>query len=69
MNGTSFSTLSSDTLPRLVGVIFRRMMPCACAAVRAADYEAEFSQSGANAVIASAERFIIKAVAILSAEE
>jgi len=31
----------------------------------AADYEAEFSQSGAKAVIASAERFIGKAVAIL----
>lgn len=35
----------------------------------AADYEAEFSQSGANATIASAERFIHKAVAILNAEE
>ena len=35
----------------------------------AADYEAEFSQSGAKAVIASAERFITKAVAILSAKE
>jgi uncharacterized protein (UPF0332 family) len=31
----------------------------------AADYEAEFSQSGAKAVIASAEKFIEKAVAIL----
>jgi len=31
----------------------------------AADYEAEFSQSGAKAVIASAERFIEKATAIL----
>ena len=30
-----------------------------------ADYEAEFSQSGAEAVIASAERFIEKAMAIL----
>ena len=30
-----------------------------------ADYEAEFSQSGAKAVIASAERFIEKATAIL----
>jgi len=36
---------------------------------QAADYEAEFSQSGAKAVIASAERFIEKAVAILSVEE
>ena len=35
----------------------------------AADYEAEFSQSGAKAVIASAERFIEKAVAILDVEE
>ena len=35
----------------------------------AADYEAEFSESGAKTVIASAERFIKKAVAILSAEE
>ena len=35
----------------------------------AADYEAEFSQSGAEAVIASAERFIEKAMAILNAEE
>jgi uncharacterized protein (UPF0332 family) len=32
---------------------------------QAADYEAEFSQSGAKAVIASAERFIEKATAIL----
>jgi uncharacterized protein (UPF0332 family) len=31
----------------------------------AADYEAEFSQSGAKAVIASAEKFIEKATAIL----
>ena len=31
----------------------------------AADYEAEFSQSGAKAVIASAEKFIQKAAAIL----
>ena len=31
----------------------------------AADYEAEFSQSGAKAVIASAERFIEKAMVIL----
>jgi len=35
----------------------------------AADYEAEFSQSGAKAVIASAERFIEKTVAILNVEE
>ena len=35
----------------------------------AADYEAEFSQSGAKAVIVSAERFIIKAVAILNVKE
>ena len=35
----------------------------------AADYEAEFSQSGARAVIASAEKFIEKAVAILNVEE
>jgi len=35
----------------------------------AADYEAEFSQSGAKAVIVSAERFIIKAVAILNIKE
>lgn len=32
---------------------------------QAADYEAEFSQSGAKAVIASAEKFIEKAAAIL----
>jgi len=32
----------------------------------AADYEAEFSESGAKAVITSAERFIKKASAILS---
>ena len=31
----------------------------------AADYEAEFSPSGAKAVIASAEKFIEKATAIL----
>jgi len=31
----------------------------------AADYEAEFSQSGAKAVIASAEKFIEKAISIL----
>ncbi|MCJ7654839.1 MAG: hypothetical protein MUO97_05990 [Dehalococcoidia bacterium] len=31
----------------------------------AADYEAEFSQSGARAVIASAEKLIEKATAIL----
>ena len=31
-----------------------------------ADYEAKFSQSGAKAVIASAERFIEKAMAILN---
>ena len=36
---------------------------------QAADYEAEFSQSGAKAVIASAGRFIEKAVAILNVEE
>ena len=35
----------------------------------AADYEAEFSQSGAKAVIASAERFIEKAVTILGIKE
>ena len=35
----------------------------------AADYEAEFSQSGAKAVIASAERFVQKAIAMLSSEE
>jgi len=35
----------------------------------AADYEAEFSQSGAKAVIGSAERFIEKATAILNVEE
>ena len=35
----------------------------------AADYEAEFSQSGAKAVIASAERFIEKAAAILDISE
>ena len=35
----------------------------------AADYEAEFSQSRAKAVIASAGRFIEKAVAILNVEE
>ena len=35
----------------------------------AADYEAEFSQSGAKAVIASAERFIEKVVAILDISE
>ena len=35
----------------------------------AADYEAEFSQSGAKAVIASAGRFIEKAMAILNVEE
>lgn len=34
-----------------------------------ADYEAEFSQSGAKAVIASAERFIEKAAAILDVSE
>ena len=36
---------------------------------QAADYEAEFSQSGTEAVIASAERFIQKAVAILNVKE
>jgi len=35
----------------------------------AADYEAEFSQSGAKAVIASAEKFIVKAIAILGIRE
>jgi uncharacterized protein (UPF0332 family) len=35
----------------------------------AADYEAEFSQSGAKAVIASAGKFIEKAMAILNVEE
>ena len=35
----------------------------------AADYEAEFSQSGAEAVLASAEKFIQKAMAILNIEE
>ena len=35
----------------------------------AADYEAEFSQSGANAVIVSAEKFIEKAMAILGIDE
>jgi len=35
----------------------------------AADYEAEFSQSGAKAVIASAEKFIEKATAILGISE
>jgi len=35
----------------------------------AADYEAEFSQSGAKAVIASAEKFIEKAAAILGVSE
>jgi len=35
----------------------------------AADYEAEFSQSGAKAVIASAERFTAKAAAILDISE
>jgi uncharacterized protein (UPF0332 family) len=35
----------------------------------AADYEAEFSKSGAKAVIASAEKFIEKATAILSASD
>jgi uncharacterized protein (UPF0332 family) len=34
-----------------------------------ADYEAEFSQSGAKAVITSAEKFIEKAVTILSISE
>ena len=34
----------------------------------AADYEAEFSQSGAKAVIAAAERFIQKAMTILNIE-
>ena len=34
----------------------------------AADYEAEFSQSGAKAVIASAERFIEKAMVVLNAK-
>lgn len=35
----------------------------------AADYEAEFSQSGAKAVIASAEKSIEKAIAILGISE
>ncbi len=35
----------------------------------AADYEAEFSQSGAKAVIASAEDFIEKAISILDISE
>jgi len=35
----------------------------------AADYEAEFSQAGAKAVIASAERFIEKATVILDISE
>jgi len=35
----------------------------------AADYEAEFSQSGAKAVIGSAARFIKKATTILNVEE
>lgn len=35
----------------------------------AADYEAEFSQSSAKAVITSADRFIQKAIAILSIEK
>jgi uncharacterized protein (UPF0332 family) len=35
----------------------------------AADYEAEFSQSGAKAVIASAEKFMKKAIAILGISE
>jgi len=35
----------------------------------AADYEADFSKSGAKAVIASAEKFIGKAVAILDISE
>jgi uncharacterized protein (UPF0332 family) len=35
----------------------------------AADYEAEFSKSGAKAVIASADKFIEKAIAILGVSE
>lgn len=35
----------------------------------AADYESEFSRSGAKAVIMSAERFIEKAIAILGISE
>ncbi len=35
----------------------------------AADYEAEFSQSGAKAVIASADKSIEKAIAILGISE
>jgi len=35
----------------------------------AADYETEFSQSGAKAVIASAEKFIEKAISILGTSE
>ncbi|MFO7773406.1 MAG: hypothetical protein R6V59_05655 [Dehalococcoidia bacterium] len=36
---------------------------------QAADYEAEFSKSGAKAVIASAEKFIEKAATILNIRE
>jgi uncharacterized protein (UPF0332 family) len=35
----------------------------------AADYEAQFSESGATAVIASAEKFIDRAAAILQVSE
>jgi len=35
----------------------------------AADYEAEFSEAGAKAVISSAEKFLEKATAILSGEK
>ena len=35
----------------------------------AADYEAEFSQSGAKAAIVSAEKFIVKAITILGVSE
>jgi len=35
----------------------------------AADYEAEFSESGAKAVISAAERFIEKAIAVLNIEQ
>jgi len=35
----------------------------------AADYEAEFSESGARAVISAAERFIEKAAAVLNMEQ
>jgi hypothetical protein len=46
-----------------------RPLPNALNLREAADYEAEFSQSGAKAVIASAEKFIGKAIAILDVEK